>query len=373
MTDTMAAWQRSIPIETLREHRAVFAAFDAGYVHGAFGAAKENSIAEWLDKGRLHASGPSRVVARHANQKSRIVDFTGEQRAVVPAGAFIIDRMASPDLDHLAGLLAGLLDNEPVAVVNAWAEHPDLPAVLAGLGLERSATKIRASSDMTHVWTRGVDVQQPEQRDLWTLRPLPFTADPAALAAEVSAAEPAWEQHYSSYNKRRSWTAVSLRSFGGDQAFIEKPAEMSKGWRAEHPDALRWRPEWTPLADQLPACRTLVASLGCDVERVRLMRLAAGSGELTRHADITDRDAGTAPGRIMRLHFPIETNADVVFTAWDAFGQRSAEHMTAGSCCRYTLTTQDMSRERGGRTEHIAMPAADVADLLDDLRGPGPR
>ena len=66
---------------------------------------------------------------------------------------------------------------------------------------------------------------------------------------------------------------------------------------------------------------------------------------------------------------------------FDHTDERSATATVAGHMVtvdhdepgRYTLTTQDMSRERGGRTEHIAMPAADVADLLDALRGPGPR
>lgn len=61
-------------------------------------------------------------------------------------------------------------------------------------------------------------------------------------------------------------------------------------------------------------------------ERVRFMRLAAGRGELSRHADITNKEAGTQDNCVLRLHLPLITHEDVVFESWDARGNRQQMH-----------------------------------------------
>jgi hypothetical protein len=63
------------------------------------------------------------------------------------------------------------------------------------------------------------------------------------------------------------------------------------------------------------------------------MRLRAGGGELTRHADITDRQAGVRDGRIIRLHIPIVTNPQVLFSAWTARGERLDVRFPVGALC----------------------------------------
>ena len=37
--------------------------------------------------------------------------------------------------------------------------------------------------------------------------------------------------HYSNYNKDKSWSAISLRGYSPEWSFITKPAEMSKKWK----------------------------------------------------------------------------------------------------------------------------------------------
>src|SRR5204863_8036626 len=63
-------------------------------------------------------------------------------------------------------------------------------------------------------------------------------------------------------------------------------------------------------------------------ERVRFMQLRP-TGALSRHADITDRDAGTADGKIARLHLPITTSPACVFHAWTARGDLLERHLEA--------------------------------------------
>ena len=103
-----------------------------------------------------------------------------------------------------------------------------------------------------------------------------------------------------------------------DPQNIVKPAEMARKWKAEHPDWEQWPLEWTPLIEALPAVAELVDLVGITLgvaswERVRLMRLQPGGGELTRHSDITDPDAGAAEGKLARIHVPLFTNQQVRF------------------------------------------------------------
>lgn len=64
----------------------------------------------------------------------------------------------------------------------------------------------------------------------------------------------------------------------------------------------------TPLYEHFPEVRELLSFLDGEVHRVRFMRLAPGGGELTRHTDQVDPDAGNSLGALARLHFPLKTN-----------------------------------------------------------------
>jgi hypothetical protein len=150
------------------------------------------------------------------------------------------------------------------------------------------------------------------------------TAEHDAIRKELAAFDSLWAQHYSSYNKRKSWEAFALRGFDDDPAFIIKPAEMAKSWKEENAARLTARPHMTRAAEHFPATLAATARLApadrCD--RIRFMRLRAKGGELSRHADITDREAGTADGMICRFHIPITTSPAVRFSGWTARGQR---------------------------------------------------
>ena len=47
-----------------------------------------------------------------------------------------------------------------------------------------------------------------------------------------------WDVHYSKYNNSKSWTAVSLKGFGGKEEFIIKPTEMNGTWRKNNEDKI---------------------------------------------------------------------------------------------------------------------------------------
>lgn len=369
MADDTKLWQRGFPLAELRAVTDDFAAWDDGLVLGAFTRVKENAVAAARADGKLLSIGQSHAIHHTVGRPLPIKDFTGAERLVAPAGTLVVDRFCGPDA---VTALVRDARHRPV-VVHGWIEHPRDSDILTSLGLRLAAAKIRASSELIGVWHRGCYLGQPiADADTWALRPapgLPSPVTPNQAREELDAAAVEFADHYSSYNARHSWQAFALRSFGGDPLFIEKPAEMSRKWKHEHPDALAWDCEWTPAADRLPSLRALAESLPAPVERVRVMRLRAGDGELTRHADITDRSAGTAPGCLLRLHWPITTNPDVTFTAWTLTGEQQREHFAAGKWW-YLDTRKPHACVNAGETDriHLVVDAWSTPELLDALR-----
>lgn len=365
----MKAWQRGYPLDLLREIKAAFDYWDDGLCLGAFTKVKENRIADWLAKGQLVWADGVAIASHRLTRPSPVRDFTGDVRATLPAGTLVVDRFAAlPGSTALAARLDDLITREPLLAIHGWVEHPeDWEQLIPTLGWP--IVKIRASSELVGLWTCPTILHEAvPERESWGIRPLGLTFDPDEIADEIADGVTAWADHYSSYNVRHSWTAVGLRTFGADPEFIEKPAEMSKGWKADHPDALAWTPQWTSLADRLPSVRALAEQLPARLERVRLMRLAPESGELTRHADITDPDAGTNPGKLLRIHFPIETNPAVEFRTWGLDGQIDTVHMTTGQAW-YLDTRKPHAARNAGQSEriHLVVDAWSTPHLLDLL------
>lgn len=356
----MKPWQRGYELERLRDLAQRFQTHDGNRCLGAFSKVKENAVANWLAEERLYESSGAVVVARLSKSKQQVKDFRGSVIANADAGTLVVERVAGDGMivANIIGNLAGL---RPI-VWKSWSNHPDELLAAELLELNRIGTFITAASEMKAIWARGVPVTNDQPYDVdsvgicrTALAPPPMEP----LRSWVPLVARLWQDHYSSYNKRKSWHAVALRSFGGDPSFIEKPAEMSKKWKEEHAAMLDAPCVDTPLLDQLPEARPLLEALNCDTERVRLMRLTGSGGELTRHADITDRNAGLRDGQIARFHLPIITDPGVVFTTWDYADRPHSVHMAADNWWYLDVRKPHAAVNRSG-VERVHL----VADLV---------
>jgi len=264
--------------------------------------------------------------------------------------------------------------------VEIHEERSEARAVVANLGFKKVATKIAASSDIKSLYLLNdspfLRVSSPlEQADVVALAGLVQRfASPSELTqilAEIKSAQLSFEQHYSSYNKRQSWTALSIKGFDAqDPGFIIKPAEMSKGWKAENAHRLKARCQFTSLANKLPTVVKLLDRLPGQKERVRLMKLRQGNGELTRHADITDRDAGTANGKICRLHIPLQTHPECIFQSWNLEGKHIVKHFPVG-CLFYLDIRKPHAVKNGSPIEriHLVVDVVSNAEVRKLLSG----
>ncbi len=340
----MKSWQNGVEMDRLRELTAPFTKSFRAHSYGAFGMVKERDVATAISKHQLiwHGSPGHGVdaaaIARVVTSRSTQHDFAKRRIRLAPGDVYVsalagtCDGMARilTELDRRAGGRA--------IWIELHEERTDAVALLEHAGWRWAATKVSAGSDIKGMYLRraepGARVDPYSVADGPGLQMLAsrFLSEATIrrVQAEIAGVT-IWEQHYSSYNKRSSWTALALRGFDpNDPGFIIKPSEMSKQWRAENLRRITASCGTTSLGRHLPQLMSIVDALPGIKERVRLMKLAGGNGELSRHADITDRDAGTRNGEIARLHLPLTTSPDCVFSTWDQRGERHRQHFDAG-------------------------------------------
>lgn len=269
------------------------------------------------------------VVKRLARMSTR-TDWTG-RRFVIPGGVELVTHFARvPDAPLPDDLVS------PGGWVIAYRDDPGLETLLRAQGRGLAATLISAASEVKGVWgpSKHDEWQELElDRVAMATAPLGIVeggAEAAALQAEVDAIS-AWADDFPFYSDG-SWDSVSLRGYDTDPAWGVKPREMGPKWHATHPGALDRQLTWTTLADRVPGLIGLARDVaGHDdevLDRVRLMRMDGARGTtLRRHCDITDKDAGTQPGRMVRFFIPIRTHPNVRTTVWDLDGKSTAVHL----------------------------------------------
>ena len=135
-----------------------------------------------------------------------------------------------------------------------------------------------------------------------------------------------YTNHNSNYNKKQSWQALSILGFEKDSKYVDKKAANTEN-----------RPlVQTDLYDLLEGEKKLLGEfldkIPGEFDRVRFMTLKPGGGELKRHTDQTDPTWGTTDGKMVRLHIPLKTNENVIFTSWNNNGERKKYNMKKGEC-----------------------------------------
>jgi hypothetical protein len=343
----MQEWQKGIDLEKLKELAEPFRQRHKALVFGAFGLTKERDVADYLSAGRALWTGkPPRAVALFtiAKAASEQSDFAQRRFSIQPQ-AIVVKAFAA--LDVASGLKVLSVLRDRVGQAPVWIEifeedDTARAAVAAVGGFSYVTSKVAAGGEIKGVYFSGQSplpaLSLANQATLAIIDgDFLRTHELAAIRGELGDFDNLWAQHYSSYNKRKSWEAFALRGYADDPGFIIKPAEMSKGWKEENPGRLHAWPRMTKAAEHFGATldvinRRLAPVDECD--RIRFMRLRAKGGELSRHADITDREAGTADGMICRMHVPIVTNEAVKFMSWNARGEKLTVSPPAG-CLMY--------------------------------------
>lgn len=329
-------WQHGYALDHLKAIEALYGDYNRHSV-SPFSAVKKHSIAEMLHTQRL------RVFYGSDNTPSAALSVT---RSKVKSAITIYNNVVLADklpndvtLAHFAGDqsvlatdLADYIADDTWAYV--WSADVATQTLLSDHGFRRMGSKVSTFGEIIFVYFRDSDrAYEPgtlfgprgargtngiPDEELVGIKRIGHVGSPALMhiARELAQSDLAFTNHYSNYNKGDSWSAVALRGFSADPAFIAKPLEMNKKWKAEHKDDV-FALQDTPLRAQFPDVTELLRPYGDDFERIRFMKLAPGGGELERHTDQVDPETGVRVGNNARIHIPIVTNEKVEFTSWD--------------------------------------------------------
>ena len=111
---------------------------------------------------------------------------------------------------------------------------------------------------------------------------------------------------------KTGWDALSLHGYGKHPLDILKPGVLKSSVNIDT------KLQWTTLSviTIMKPILGMLKKLPCEFERVRFMRLEAGK-VIGKHSDKIDKEIGFDDGDIIRIHMPIRTNDNVVFTLYE--------------------------------------------------------
>ena len=139
----------------------------------------------------------------------------------------------------------------------------------------------------------------------------PYMEDLSAVSDYLDHAKFELLTQIAPYKNNHIWTAISVHGYGANPSDIYKPGFVSNDIKIDN------NLQWTSLLNKpvMRPIREILARLPCEFERIRFMKLAAGKS-LRKHNDSIDQDIENK--KIIRLHVPIRTNKDVIFTIYDS-------------------------------------------------------
>src|ERR1700694_4002932 len=355
----VAATARDHSIEKLQEYTEFFREFDHEVTKTSIPAAYRAPVARWLEEGTLSErvqDGKIQcvIVGALLTDDTPVSDFTGEIKFVMRQGDMFIERIAFQDLDCAREEIGRILNKHENVFFELWEEKPECRQIAEYFGLKWLRTKILQTDELVGVYgscSPSGSVQYDEC-DLLALAQLNIRKFDIAECVESLERVPAYIDHYSMCSKNKTWSAVSIRGYGGLAEFISKPSEMSQAWKRDNPEKLSWSISDTPLRVQLPEFEPLIDAITGRKHRIRLMRLKPGGGEIYKHTDIQDTDAGIGEGKLMRIHIPIITSKYVKFECWDLRGVSQTSHMGPGEAW-YMDVRKPHRVENYGTTDRI--------------------
>lgn len=326
----MKPWQHGYEVDYLKSIEAKYEEYNK-YTLSPFAKYKKNNIAESLHKGTLIDLGDAMMEVTTSKVSTDISMHGSTIIAKKIKGDITISKLMG-NLNTLKLHINSL--NGSYFFLYVWAENKDHTKFAEDLGFDYVGPKITTYGEIYAIYYKGPSRAFPkvDPAEYLSIKKVDDVDSKLIRSIEEKLVKlPTFTNHYSNYNKDKSWGALSLRGYSSDPAFITKPIEMSDKWKEEN-QGIDFYLQDTRLYDLFPEVRELLKPYGNKIHRVRFMRLKPGGGELERHTDQVDPDSGGSLGKLARIHFPIKTNPDVIFTVWSTKGDPQRVHMKTGEC-----------------------------------------
>jgi len=339
----MKDWQKGIPLEILLRLEATWERYNERCL-SPFLEMKKNKIAAAMYEGKYEYGHEWAIQSRRLKVKSKINMYSAYDIpiATIEKGDRIVDRIAYNQPEAVILMLKSY-DEDTFLFINE--EHSIDRFVASQANYRKLGIKINTFGDIQGVYFKDQpsflgdmrefpeqNMMLPEEKLVLRKTSIPDVSNLCDIIKQrLDVMDYEFTNHYSNYNKGKSWSAISLRGYTPEWSFITKPAEMSKKWKEENKDT-EFKLQDTELRKMFPEVEDILRWLPGRPHRIRFMNLAPGGGELQRHTDQVDPDAGVEDYKLMRFHFPIVTNKDVTFSQWDYKAERVSCHMNVGEC-----------------------------------------
>jgi len=341
--DELKDWQKGIPLEILLRLEKPWEGYNERCL-SPFLTMKKNKIAAAMYEGKYEYGHEWAIQSRVLKVKSKINMYSAYDIpiATIEKGDRVVDRIAYNQPDAIVTMLKKY-DEDTFLFINE--EHSTDRMVAKWANYRKLGIKINTFGDIQGVYFKDQpsflgDMREfkeqymmlPEEKLVLRKTPIPDVSIICDIIKQrLDVMDYEFTNHYSNYNKDKSWSAISLRGYSPEWSFITKPAEMSKKWKEENKD-VEFKLQDTELRKMFPEVEELLRWLPGRPHRIRFMNLAPGGGELQRHTDQVDPDAGVEDYKLMRFHFPIVTNDECLFSQWDYKAERVSCHMNVGEC-----------------------------------------
>ena len=339
----MKDWQKGIELDELLKLEKTWEGYNERCL-SPFLEMKKNKIAAAIDEGKYVSGHEWAIQSRLLKVKTKINMYSAYDIpiATVEKGDRVVDRIAFNQPETIVEELK-LYEEDTFLFINEEYYIDRLIADWAGY--KKIGIKINTFGDIQGVYFKdsmtflgGTKyfpehyMMLPEEKLVLRKTSIPDVSNNCDIIKErLEIMNYEFTNHYSNYNKGNSWSAISLRGYTPEWSFITKPAEMSKKWKEENKD-VEFKLQDTELRKMFPEVEDLLKLLPGKPHRIRFMNLAPGGGELQRHTDQVDPDAGVNDTKLMRFHFPIVTNDECLFSQWDYKAERVSCHMDVGEC-----------------------------------------
>ena len=339
----MKDWQKGIELDELLKLEKTWEGYNERCL-SPFLEMKKNKIAAAMDESKYEYGHEWAIQSRILKVKSKINMYSAYKIpiATVEKGDRVIDRIAFNQPEDIVRTLKKY-DEDTFLYLNE--EHFCDKFVAKQAGYRKLGIKINTFGDIQGVYFKDQpsflgdmrefkeqNMMLPAEKVVLRKTGIPDVSNICDIIKQrLDVLNYEFTNHYSNYNKGKSWSAISLRGYTPEWSFITKPAEMSKKWKEENKNG-EFKLQDTELRKMFPEVEDILRWLPGKPHRIRFMNLSPGGGELERHTDQVDPDAGVNDYKLMRFHFPIVTNENVIFNQWDWNAQLVEEHMQVGEC-----------------------------------------
>jgi len=332
----MKDWQHGYDLDWLKEKENHFADYNK-VVLSPFAQMKKNKIAELFSEDKLlqidNISGETILPTNIAKHAIHVKAYGDVELGIRQKGERMIDNPVG-DKELLIKTIKTFKENIWM-MINS--EYKLGNKIAKELGFNKIGIKVNSFSDIINVYVlqnteKKMNIMKLPKIETINIKKVGGISqeDIREMKVKINLLEDLFTNHYSNYNRKKAWGAVSLRGFDSDITMIEKPSEMNNKWKKDHENYDYFLQDTKLIHVFKPAIDHILNMLPAETERIRLMKLEPNGGILDRHTDQTDKDLGTQDGDIMRLHIPLFTNDKVLFHSWDSQGKETIHNMAEG-------------------------------------------